>query len=77
MPRRLLGALLVAALVAAIAAPAASARTNPTIVLVHGAFADASGFGAVTDRLRTAATRSSRPPTPSAVPRATPPTSPA
>src|SRR4051812_9346387 len=32
----------------------ALARTNgkPTIVLVHGAFADASGFGAVTDRLQ-------------------------
>ncbi len=33
----------------------ASARTpqpKPTIVLVHGAFADASGFGAVTDRLQ-------------------------
>lgn len=32
----------------------ALARTSakPTIVLVHGAFADASGFGAVTDRLQ-------------------------
>jgi pimeloyl-ACP methyl ester carboxylesterase len=32
----------------------AVARTGakPTIVLVHGAFADASGFGAVTDRLQ-------------------------
>src|SRR3954451_17132440 len=32
----------------------ALARTNgkPTIALVHGAFADASGFGAVTDRLQ-------------------------
>jgi pimeloyl-ACP methyl ester carboxylesterase len=36
-----------------VGAPAASARqTKPTIVLLHGAFADASGFGAVTDRLQ-------------------------
>ena len=40
------------ACVAGFAAPVASARTTPTIVLVHGAFADASGFGAVTDRLQ-------------------------
>jgi pimeloyl-ACP methyl ester carboxylesterase len=30
----------------------ARAGAKPTIVLVHGAFADASGFGAVTDRLQ-------------------------
>jgi pimeloyl-ACP methyl ester carboxylesterase len=30
----------------------ARARAKPTIVLVHGAFADASGFGAVTSRLQ-------------------------
>jgi len=30
----------------------ARADTKPTIVLVHGAFADASGFGAVTSRLQ-------------------------
>jgi pimeloyl-ACP methyl ester carboxylesterase len=29
-----------------------AAQAKPTIVLVHGAFADASGFGAVTDRLQ-------------------------
>jgi pimeloyl-ACP methyl ester carboxylesterase len=48
---------VVAALVAlgvALSAPAAPARTvaKPTIVLVHGAFADASGFGEVTNRLQ-------------------------
>ena len=54
MPRRLVRVLLFAAALAATFAPAASARTSakPTIVLVHGAFADASGFGAVTDRLQ-------------------------
>ena len=36
---------------AAHAAPART-RAKPTIVLVHGAFADASGFGAVTSRLQ-------------------------
>jgi pimeloyl-ACP methyl ester carboxylesterase len=46
-----LAALLVAV---AVTATPASARTNPkpTIVLVHGAFADASGFGEVTSRLQ-------------------------
>src|SRR6478609_7467195 len=47
--------LALAAVAAALLLPAAeaSARTSPkpTIVFVHGAFADASGFGAVTDRL--------------------------
>jgi pimeloyl-ACP methyl ester carboxylesterase len=46
--------LLIATLVAAalIAAPASARTPTPTIVLVHGAFADASGFGAITDRLQ-------------------------
>ena len=48
--------LAIAAVAAALLLPAAgaSARTNPkpTIVMVHGAFADASGFGAVTNRLQ-------------------------
>src|SRR6187455_2620929 len=47
--------LAVAAVAAALLLPVegASARQpKPTIVLVHGAFADASGFGAVTDRLQ-------------------------
>jgi pimeloyl-ACP methyl ester carboxylesterase len=47
--------LAVAAVMAALLLPAADASartTKPTIVLVHGAFADASGFGAVTDRLQ-------------------------
>jgi pimeloyl-ACP methyl ester carboxylesterase len=54
MPRRLVRVLLFAAALVATFAPAASARTSakPTIVFVHGAFADASGFGAVTDRLQ-------------------------
>jgi hypothetical protein len=30
----------------------ARTMTKPTIVLVHGAFAEASGFGAATDRLQ-------------------------
>jgi pimeloyl-ACP methyl ester carboxylesterase len=51
MPRRLVRALVLAAALAASLAPTAAARTKPTIVFVHGAFADASGFGAVTDRL--------------------------
>lgn len=33
-------------------ADARPTSTKPTVVLVHGAFADASGFGAVIDRLR-------------------------
>jgi pimeloyl-ACP methyl ester carboxylesterase len=33
-------------------ADARTAPAKPTVVLVHGAFADASGFGAVIDRLR-------------------------
>jgi pimeloyl-ACP methyl ester carboxylesterase len=47
--------LAVAAVAAALLLPVqgASARQpKPTIVFVHGAFADASGFGAVTDRLQ-------------------------
>jgi pimeloyl-ACP methyl ester carboxylesterase len=50
----LAAALAAIVLAPAIAASPASARTpaKPTIVLVHGAFADASGFGAVTSRLQ-------------------------
>jgi pimeloyl-ACP methyl ester carboxylesterase len=47
--------LAIAAVAAALLLPAAGAsasQAKPTIVLVHGAFADASGFGAVTDRLQ-------------------------
>jgi pimeloyl-ACP methyl ester carboxylesterase len=53
--RSILVATLIAVLVGAtVAAAPASARTTakPTIVLVHGAFADASGFGAVISRLQ-------------------------
>jgi pimeloyl-ACP methyl ester carboxylesterase len=56
--RRLLAAALAAVLVStALPAAEASARkrekpTKPTIVLVHGAFADASGFAAITGRLQ-------------------------
>ena len=45
---------IAAILLSVLPASAAQARngtTKPTIVFVHGAFADASGFGAVTDRL--------------------------
>src|SRR6187200_218086 len=55
MMRSCLAAALVAVLVGAmVVATPAPARTTakPTIVLVHGAFADASGFGAVTSRLQ-------------------------
>jgi pimeloyl-ACP methyl ester carboxylesterase len=54
MMRRLLIAGALAALGFGLIASGASARTagKPTIVLVHGAFADASGFGAVTGRLQ-------------------------
>jgi len=37
---------------ALIAAPASARTTKPTIVLVHGAFADASGWNAVTEQLQ-------------------------
>ena len=37
---------------ALIAAPASAKTTKPTIVLVHGAFADASGWNAVTGQLQ-------------------------
>jgi pimeloyl-ACP methyl ester carboxylesterase len=52
---RLLAAVLAAlALTITMQTGTASARAGdkPTIVLVHGAFADASGFGAVTSRLQ-------------------------
>jgi pimeloyl-ACP methyl ester carboxylesterase len=55
MMRFWLAAALAAILLsAALATAPASARAadKPTIVLVHGAFADASGFGAVTTRLQ-------------------------
>ena len=55
MIRSCLAAALAAVLLgAALTATPASARTSrkPTIVFVHGAFADASGFGAVTTRLQ-------------------------
>jgi pimeloyl-ACP methyl ester carboxylesterase len=49
-------AAALAAIVLSTALPATDAlartSTKPTIVLVHGAFADASGFGAVTSRLQ-------------------------
>jgi pimeloyl-ACP methyl ester carboxylesterase len=48
-------ALLAAAVSVGALAPAASAqpvRPKPTIVLVHGAFADASGWAGVTERLQ-------------------------
>ena len=50
----LAAALAAIVLSAALPATAALARTSgePTVVLVHGAFADASGFGAVTSRLQ-------------------------
>jgi pimeloyl-ACP methyl ester carboxylesterase len=50
----LAAALAAIVLSAALPATDAPARTSakPTIVLVHGAFADASGFGAVTSRLQ-------------------------
>src|SRR5690349_5010180 len=55
-PGRMLLAAALAAIVlsTSLLATDAPARTRgkPTIVLVHGAFADASGFGAVTSRLQ-------------------------
>ena len=51
-PRTWLLTAFVAALVAAgLPATAPAAQTKPTIVLVHGAFADASGWAGVIDRL--------------------------
>jgi pimeloyl-ACP methyl ester carboxylesterase len=55
MIRSCLAAALVAILLSAgLATSPASARTaaKPTVVLVHGAFADASGYGAVITRLQ-------------------------
>jgi pimeloyl-ACP methyl ester carboxylesterase len=55
---RALGTLLAAACAATFAGPLQVANASPrnsakpTIVLVHGAFADASGFGSVTSRLQ-------------------------
>jgi pimeloyl-ACP methyl ester carboxylesterase len=50
----LVAALIAVVVGATLAATPASARSTakPTIVLVHGAFADASGFGAVITRLQ-------------------------
>ena len=45
-------ALLVLAAFFVLAAPASAKTTKPTIVLVHGAFADASGWNGVTERLQ-------------------------
>src|SRR3954447_2387737 len=47
-------ALAAVCLILTTACSPAPGRTSakPTIVLVHGAFADASGFGAVADRLQ-------------------------
>src|SRR5215217_1655327 len=44
-------AVLVTALVAFAALPAAAQAAKPTVVLVHGAFADASGWYGVQERL--------------------------
>jgi pimeloyl-ACP methyl ester carboxylesterase len=52
MIRLALAALVSAALLINAADASARSQPRPTIVLVHGAFADASGFGAVTDRLQ-------------------------
>src|ERR671917_706040 len=55
MMRSCLAVALAAILLSAtLATTPASARATdkPTVVLVHGAFADASGFGAVTSRLQ-------------------------
>jgi pimeloyl-ACP methyl ester carboxylesterase len=54
-PRRVLLGLLAAAVSVGAIAPAASAqpvRPKPTIVLVHGAFADGSGWAGITERLQ-------------------------
>src|SRR5918999_1872253 len=60
MMRSCLAVALAAILLSAtLATTPASARAadKPTVVLVHGAFADASGFGAVTSRSSVAAIR--------------------
>jgi pimeloyl-ACP methyl ester carboxylesterase len=44
--------LLLVLAFAVLAAPASAKTTKPTIVLVHGAFADASGWNAVTENLQ-------------------------
>ena len=52
-PRRALMLVLALALLgAALAAPRAHAASKPTVVLVHGAFADASGWAGVVQRLQ-------------------------
>jgi pimeloyl-ACP methyl ester carboxylesterase len=50
MSRLLTGVLIAASLL--FAAPASAAKAKPTVVLVHGAFADASGWSAVIDSLQ-------------------------
>ena len=82
--RPLRGSKLIAAALAALfltlAVPGgdalARAGAKPTIVFVHGAFADASGFGAVTARLQRRGYTVISPANPLRGPRATPPTSP-
>ena len=44
-------ALLALAIAALAAAPATAKTSKPTVVLVHGAFADASGWNGVIDQL--------------------------
>jgi pimeloyl-ACP methyl ester carboxylesterase len=51
LPRLILAAICLS-LILPCGEALAHARAKPTVVLVHGAFADASGFGAVTSRLQ-------------------------
>jgi pimeloyl-ACP methyl ester carboxylesterase len=62
--QRLLRALCTLAAVALCAAPAAAAATKPTVVLVHGAFADASGWNGEITRLESAGYPVLAPPNP-------------
>lgn len=48
--RRSFWIAIAAAALGLAATPAAAAPDKPTIVLVHGAFADSSGFAGVIDR---------------------------
>ncbi len=61
---RLARAAVLAAALALLAAPGAHAAPKPTVVLVHGAFADASGWSGVISRLQDKGYRVVAPPNP-------------
>ncbi len=68
-------AVLAAAFAVLATLPAAAQAAKPTVVLVHGAFADASGWYGVQERLEDKGYKVISPPTRCAASPPTPPTS--